>query len=102
MGCWVCPGGAVSAIIYTPYFHPYMKYNTIAFISSLTVVLILVSGFPIKHKAVMWMLPIAMGITLTFLTPTHINGLYLVNPDGELFRSSWKMGRVSLRICIDF
>lgn len=97
-----CPGDSLSAITYPGYFHRYLKYNTIAFISSLCVALLLVSGIPLRHKAVIWMLSIGMCITLTFLTLTYLNGLYLVTPDGELFDSAYHISKVSLKTWIGF
>ncbi|KAK4269139.1 hypothetical protein QN277_022333 [Acacia crassicarpa] len=97
-----CPGDAVSAISYPYYFHYYLKYNTVAFVSSLVVALLLVSGVPLKHKAVIWMLSIGMCITLTFLTLTYLNGLYLVTPNGGLFDSASDISKVSLWTWIGF
>ncbi|XP_028754097.1 ankyrin repeat-containing protein BDA1-like [Neltuma alba] len=97
-----CPGDAISAVIYSDYFHPYLKYNTICFIGSLCVILLLVSGVPLKHRVVVWLLSIAMCITLTFLSLTYLQGLYLVTPNGELFRSANKMFRASLYYWIGF
>ncbi|KAI9119809.1 hypothetical protein K1719_009198 [Acacia pycnantha] len=99
------PGGfiiQVSAISYPCYFHYYLKYNTVAFVSSLAVALLLVSGVPLKHKAVIWMLSSGMCITLTFLTLTYFNGLKLVTPDGELFDSAYDISKVSLWTWIGF
>ncbi|KAI9119792.1 hypothetical protein K1719_009181 [Acacia pycnantha] len=74
-----------TSISYPYYFHYYLKYNTVAFVSSLGVALLLVSGVPLKHKAVIWMLSIGMFITLTFLTLTYLNGLYLVTRKWRAF-----------------
>ncbi|XP_028754093.1 ankyrin repeat-containing protein NPR4-like [Neltuma alba] len=98
----ICPGDAISAVTYSDLFHPYLKYNTICFIGSLCVILLVVSGVPLKHRVVVWVLSIAMCITLTFLSLTYLQGLYLVTPDGELFKSANKLFRASLYCWIGF
>ncbi|XP_054779765.1 uncharacterized protein LOC129287583 isoform X1 [Prosopis cineraria] len=101
-GYRTCPGDSVSAITFEDYLHPYMKYNTVCFIGSLSVALLLVSGVPLKHKAVIWMLSIGMCITLTFLSLTYLQGLYVVTPSGKLFDSARRMFHVSLMCWIGF
>ncbi|XP_054782083.1 ankyrin repeat-containing protein ITN1-like [Prosopis cineraria] len=91
-----CPGDAVSAIGYTSYFHPYLA---ICFIGFLCVLLLLLSGVPLKHRFVIWSLSPGMRITLTFLTLTYLEALYVVTPD-VLFESPWEMVIVSVKTWI--
>lgn len=79
----VCPGQAVSAFQSAEnsyYFLPYLTFNTISFVSSLAITLLLVSGVPLKNKAVMWVLSIGMCITLTFLALTYLYGVFMITP----------------------
>ncbi|XP_028752072.1 uncharacterized protein LOC114711810 [Neltuma alba] len=77
----ICPGDAVSAVMSTSAFHRYQRYSTACFIGSLWVTLLLVSGVPLKHKPAVWVLSLGMCTTLTFLTLTYLQGLFMVNPD---------------------
>ncbi|XP_020215178.1 ankyrin repeat-containing protein NPR4 isoform X1 [Cajanus cajan] len=55
----------------------FITYNTIAFIASLSVTLLLVSGVPLKNEVTMGILSIGTGVTLTFLMLTYIYALFL-------------------------
>ncbi|XP_028754096.1 ankyrin repeat-containing protein BDA1-like [Neltuma alba] len=95
----ICPGDAISAVIYSNHFHPFLMYNTTCFIGSLCVILLLVSGVPLKHRVVVWMLSIAMCITLMFLSLTYLHGLYLVTPDRKVFQSGDKIVYIASFYC---
>ncbi|XP_058746641.1 ankyrin repeat-containing protein BDA1-like [Vicia villosa] len=59
----VCEAGtAVLAYAWPNKFIKFMAYNTTSFFSSLGVVLLLISGFPLKNKVMMWILTMAMTI----------------------------------------
>ncbi|KAI9119907.1 hypothetical protein K1719_009296 [Acacia pycnantha] len=73
-----CPGEAILSHRDPYSFDQFITYNTISFVASLRVALLLVSGVPLKHRFVMWMLSIGMGITLTCLLNAYFVGLYLV------------------------
>ncbi|XP_028793207.1 ankyrin repeat-containing protein ITN1-like [Neltuma alba] len=76
-----CPGEAVSSFRSQTLFLRYVIYNTISFISSLSVTLLLVSGVPMKNKALIWLLSIGMCITLTTLALAYLVALQIVMPD---------------------
>ncbi|KAI9119872.1 hypothetical protein K1719_009261 [Acacia pycnantha] len=76
-----CPGEAVSSFHHRDEFLGYVICNTICFMSSLSVTLLLVSGLPMKNKAVIWLLSIGMCDTLTTLALAYFNALAMVMPD---------------------
>ncbi|GMP62716.1 hypothetical protein CsSME_00024707 [Camellia sinensis var. sinensis] len=45
--------------------------NTMSFVSSLTIMLLLTSGLRLKHRIVRWMLVVAMWVTITTLAITY-------------------------------
>ncbi|KAK4269179.1 hypothetical protein QN277_022371 [Acacia crassicarpa] len=75
-----CPGKAMLAYRNPCCFGCFLMNNTISFIASLGVLLLLVSGIPLKHRFVMWMLSIGTGLTLTCLLNTYIFSLILIYP----------------------
>ncbi|KAF7843547.1 ankyrin repeat-containing protein [Senna tora] len=88
---WVCPGLAASAFQSSYngfYFLPYLICNTISFVASLAITLLLVSGVPLKNKVIMWVLSIGMCVTLTFLALTYLYGIFMIIPDSLLYHSS--------------
>ncbi|XP_058750259.1 uncharacterized protein LOC131623275 isoform X2 [Vicia villosa] len=80
-GLKLCPGEAVLAVIYPGSYLEFLFWNSICFVSSLTVLLLLVSGFPLKHRFPMWLLSIGMCLTLTSLAITYITAVQMVTPD---------------------
>ncbi|KAE8651283.1 hypothetical protein Csa_001787 [Cucumis sativus] len=60
--------------IYTSYFIS----NSISFFASVSVILLIVSGFPLKNKIFRWLLTVAMTIAVVFLTFAYINGTAMV------------------------
>ncbi|KAL9304315.1 hypothetical protein ACSQ67_021578 [Phaseolus vulgaris] len=54
--------------------------NTICFVSSLAMCLLLVSGFPLNNRFFTWLLSICMCITMTSLTVTYMLGADMVTP----------------------
>ncbi|KAF7843557.1 ankyrin repeat-containing protein [Senna tora] len=78
-GGFIQQGHALLAIR-SPWFHYYVFCNTICFCASLSVTLLLVSGVPVKNRAVMWVLSIGMCVTLTFLGFTYSFGISMIFP----------------------
>ncbi|RHN39386.1 putative PGG domain-containing protein [Medicago truncatula] len=73
------------------YHDEYLRFlicNTICFIASLSVILLLVSGIPINNKFSMWLLSIGMSIVITSLALTYLYAANMVTPTpfGVLFR----------------
>ncbi|KAI9119743.1 hypothetical protein K1719_009132 [Acacia pycnantha] len=75
-----CPGKALLYYTVTDEFGDFIVYNTISFVASMMVVLLLVSGVPLKHKVVMRVLSISMIVAVTFLLNAYFSGLVLITP----------------------
>lgn len=75
-----CPGEAVLAVVLPDEYERFLLWNTVCFVSSLAVCLLLVSGFPLNHRFFTWLLSIAMCITITSLTLTYLVGAGMVTP----------------------
>ncbi|KAF7843556.1 ankyrin repeat-containing protein ITN1-like [Senna tora] len=52
--------------------NPFLFSNTMSFVSSLSVALLLVSGFSLKNKVVMWVISLGMCVALTFLAIAYL------------------------------
>ena len=55
-------------------------WNSMAFISSLVIMFLLISGFPARYPPCMWLLNIFIFSALTFLLLTFQEGMYMVSP----------------------
>ena len=53
---------------------------SMAFISSLIIILLLLSGFPVRYRPCMSLLNLAICSALTFTTITYVLGMYMVSP----------------------
>ncbi|XP_054781780.1 protein ACCELERATED CELL DEATH 6-like [Prosopis cineraria] len=90
----ICPGQALLAYKYPISFGKFMIYNDIAFVSSLVVAFLLLSGIPLKSKSMMWALILGMISNLTFLLNAYFISLYLISPyvtddDKIVTKTSW-------------
>ncbi|XP_050263493.1 ankyrin repeat-containing protein BDA1-like [Quercus robur] len=74
-------GKAVMAYFIGDGYEQFMVYNTIAFLASLSIILLLVSGLPIKRRRWMWIQMVTMWIAITALTSTYFLGLIHMTPD---------------------
>ena len=96
-----CPGEAVLAISYTDNYYYFQIFNTISFIASLSITLLLVSGIPLDNKFQMWLSSMGMIITLSSLALTYLYGMLLVTPSAPgPWRNSTKIVRRVIRIWI--
>ncbi|WJX86479.1 hypothetical protein P8452_68785 [Trifolium repens] len=77
----LCPGEAVLAVVYSDRYFVFLVSNTICFITSLSICLLLVSGIPLNHRFPIWLLVIGMCATLTSLAISYITALVLTTPD---------------------
>ncbi|KAM0992036.1 hypothetical protein ACFX13_010509 [Malus domestica] len=73
-------GTAVLGSIWGEDFVAFVNYNTISFLASLSVTLLLVSGFPLHNRLCMWLLSMSMCITLTFMASTYLQVLLMIVP----------------------
>lgn len=77
------PHGAGEAVM--AYSHPksyryWLRANTIAFVSSLSTILLLISGLPFKKKLFMWFLMVVMWLTITTIALTYGISIVMITP----------------------
>ncbi|XP_021815290.1 ankyrin repeat-containing protein ITN1-like [Prunus avium] len=93
----ICSAGtSVAGSVFPEIFLEFVTYNTVSFIASLSVTLLLVGGFPLRNRVIMWLLSMAMCVTLTSVALTYIHALILVFPDTEIYKSYEKISRISI------
>lgn len=90
----ICQAGtAVVGYDWSEDYVKFMTFNTVSFFSSLCVVLVLISGFPLKNKVIMGILTVAMTVALTFMLLTYLWAIGLVTPNHIYYKAYW-MGYV--------
>ncbi|BFG25289.1 hypothetical protein CerSpe_115630 [Prunus speciosa] len=93
-------GTSVAGSVFPKIFLEFVTYNTVSFIASLSVTLLLVGGFPLRNRVIMWLLSMAMCLTLTFMALTYIHALIIVFPDTEIYKSFEKISHISIVVWV--
>ncbi|KAI4353151.1 hypothetical protein L6164_002121 [Bauhinia variegata] len=58
----------------------FMMYNTISFSASLSVILLLLGGIPLRNKFAVWLLSLVMLVNLTVLAAAYVSGTIAASP----------------------
>nr|POF23832.1 hypothetical protein CFP56_49656 [Quercus suber] len=74
-------GTLVLAYNYESVYLAFLVCNTIAFTASLSIIFLLISGFPLKNKVIMGILTFAMCTTLTFLGISYVLAFMMLIPE---------------------
>ena len=77
-------GTAVMAYTDSLEYGQFMIFNTIAFLASLSIILLLVSGLPIKRRRWMWIQMVILWIAITAQVVTYFISLRHMSPDKVL------------------
>lgn len=79
-------GTAVVGYAWSPDFMKFIFFNSSSFFSSLCVMLLLMSGFPLENRVVMWILAILMIAAASCMLLTYMWALGLVSPNHIYYR----------------
>lgn len=79
-------GTAVLGYAQTPDYMKFIFFNTSSFFSSLCVVLVIISGFPLDNKAIMWILTFFMVSAVSCMLLTYMWALGLASPNHIYYR----------------
>ncbi|XP_010087695.2 uncharacterized protein LOC21396629 [Morus notabilis] len=74
-------GTSVMAQLNPDTYSIFLLCISLSFLASISAILLLVSGFPIKNKICMWLLTMAMCGALTFMAIAFLIGLRMVSPN---------------------
>ncbi|XP_059640418.1 ankyrin repeat-containing protein ITN1-like [Cornus florida] len=61
-------------------FKWFLKYNTVSLLASLSIILLMISGFPLKNKLSMWLLVAAMSTSVAFMALAYVESISLIAP----------------------
>ncbi|PQM36004.1 hypothetical protein Pyn_14418 [Prunus yedoensis var. nudiflora] len=88
-------GTSVAGSAFPKDFLRFETFNTISFLASLSVNLLLVGGFPLRNRVIMWLLSMAMCLTLTSMAITYSLASLLVVPKTDILVSQGVISRKS-------
>ncbi|PKI32883.1 uncharacterized protein LOC116197484 [Punica granatum] len=73
----ICYAGEAVLTYYYPIdFMYFLICDMISFLGSLAVILLLICGFPISNKFCLWLLSLAMSVTVSSFGPTFFNAVW--------------------------
>ena len=79
----IFPAGTAIMMYFKPYrYSYYMQVNTISFLASISVILLIVGRFPLKNKICSWLLALAMCVAVVTLGNGYFSGVAMVNDSG--------------------
>ncbi|KAK6273824.1 hypothetical protein POUND7_010907 [Theobroma cacao] len=78
-------------------YEAFMILNTIAFLASLSVILLLISGLPMKRRRFMWIQMVTMWLAISAFTSTYFVALMQITP-GQVRTTLFHVSRISLMI----
>ncbi|XP_042972710.1 uncharacterized protein LOC122304501 [Carya illinoinensis] len=61
-------------------YHYFLNFNTVSFVAAVSVLLVEISGLPVRYKFFIWLLALTMIIAIWAMAVAYFNALYLVNP----------------------
>ncbi|XP_073157707.1 uncharacterized protein [Henckelia pumila] len=73
-------GESVMSYNHPKYFRNFIRVNTVAFVSSLSIILLLISGLPFKRRLFMWFLMVTMWLTVTSVAVTYGVAILAITP----------------------
>ncbi|XP_047322771.1 uncharacterized protein LOC124926565 [Impatiens glandulifera] len=73
-------GEAIIAYNYSDSYKFYLRSNTIAYVASLSIILLLISGLPFRRRRYMWTLQVVMWVTITAMAFTYAYALVALTP----------------------
>lgn len=76
-------GEAVMAYSHKRAYRYFLRANTIAFVSSLSTILLLISGLPFRRRLFMWFLMVEMWLTITTIALTYGISIVIVTPKDD-------------------
>ncbi|CAI9106544.1 OLC1v1005728C1 [Oldenlandia corymbosa var. corymbosa] len=82
-GVWQ-DGEAVMAHKYPSSFRNFITTNTIAFVSSLSTIMLLISGLPFRNRLFLWALMVIMWITIYSIASTYNLSVAIITPTDDI------------------
>ncbi|KAK0570700.1 hypothetical protein LWI29_005214 [Acer saccharum] len=61
----------------------FLAYNTTGFVSSISIILLLISGLPIRRKCFVWILMVVMWVAVTAMAFTYLTSITMLTDSRE-------------------
>ncbi|KAM7503223.1 hypothetical protein LguiB_002127 [Lonicera macranthoides] len=92
-------GYSIAATDLPFHYNRFLIFNTTSFVASLSTVLLIIGGFPLKHKVTTWLLMMTICLAIASMILTYLQSIIIITADNETLATAYKMvGVVSLVI----
>ncbi|KAK8505254.1 hypothetical protein V6N13_045699 [Hibiscus sabdariffa] len=76
-------GTSITAYRNQSYYGQYLAANTISFIASMSIILLLITGLPFKRRFFMWILTVTMWVAISAMAYTYRISLLVFTPKSQ-------------------
>ncbi|PWA74861.1 ankyrin repeat-containing domain, PGG domain protein [Artemisia annua] len=88
-------GYAIMVSNHPTLYHIFLICNTVDFVSTLSIILLLISGLPfIKHRVFLWLLMVIMWIATTSMSLTYLVSIWVLTPTPKSKSLRWVAGGI--------
>ncbi|KAJ4957600.1 hypothetical protein NE237_024711 [Protea cynaroides] len=77
-------------------YDTFLVCNTVSFLASLSIILLLVSGLPLHHRFSLWVLMVIMWIVITSIAYTYLISISTITPKDQIKTLDYIVGYVIL------
>ncbi|KAM7497916.1 hypothetical protein LguiA_022330 [Lonicera macranthoides] len=71
-------GYSIAATRFPNAYNVFLLCNTTSFVASLSTVLLIIGGFPLKHKVTTWLLMMMICLSILSMLRTYLQSIYLI------------------------
>ncbi|WOH12977.1 hypothetical protein DCAR_0832486 [Daucus carota subsp. sativus] len=82
------PGSSLLAYFYSDLSNVFWIFNTISLMAALSVIFLYVSGFSLKRRIEIWLIRVAMWVTLSSMTVAYVCAVIATTPTVEFKKIS--------------
>ena len=76
------------------------KKNTLSFVTSLSTVLLIIGGFPLKHKVTTWLLMMTICLSIVSMLLTYLVSIFLITAENKTLCTTFRVMVAILYITI--
>ncbi|KAM7503231.1 hypothetical protein LguiB_002135 [Lonicera macranthoides] len=73
----------------------FLIYNTTSFVASLSTVLLIIAGFPLRHKLTTWLLMMTICLAIAFMMLTYLQSIYIITADNKALGATVQVMRLN-------
>ncbi|KAM7497907.1 hypothetical protein LguiA_022321 [Lonicera macranthoides] len=81
-------------------YNRFLIFNTTSFVASLSTVLLIIGGFPLKHKVTTWILMMTICVAIAFTLLSYLQSINLITAENETLDATTKVTNTVLTVTV--